>query len=547
MKNRVRFIAALSSAALAGGALALVPATGSSAGTYRVSHVLVISIDGGHQSDLEWFAATHPQFQPLLAAGTQYTHASTPLPSDPMAGQVGQLTGGNPKTTGVFASDAYDRSLLPAGTTNCDNAKPGGEVGYTGAIDRDPSAVDAGQRLSGLPDGVLGMTPAPQSLINPAKLPVDPETCKPVYPHSYLNVNTIFEVAKAHGLRTAWADEHPAYEILNGPSGRGIDDLFTPEISSTAPAPATGDWTQDNAATRQYDGYKAQAIINEIDGYDHSGTQKVGVPAVFGLNFESVASAQRLASTDGQPGGYVTANGQTTPGPVLADSLTYVDSWVGKFVAEIQAQGLAGSTAIIVSARNGGSPTEPAALTRVDDRSIVSGLNAAWAALHPYAHTPLVAFSSDGDSLSFWLNDRSWPAVQFARLWLLAHPVTGTTLTGGQRTLAASGTQAIYAGDQVAGLFGVRPGDPRHPDIYAEVQHGVVYTSDANKIADSGGADEQDRHVALLELLPGLQGTVVDTPVETTQIAPTVLTLLGLDPNELSAVRAEHTGVLRVS
>jgi len=42
-----------------------------------------------------------------------------------------------------------------------------------------------------------------------------------VYPHTYLRVNTIFEAARAHGLRTAWSDKHPAYEILNGPSGAG--------------------------------------------------------------------------------------------------------------------------------------------------------------------------------------------------------------------------------------------------------------------------------------------------------------------------------------
>jgi hypothetical protein len=43
-------------------------------------------------------------------------------------------------------------------------------------------------------------------------------------------VNTVFEVLRNHGLRTAWSDKHPAYEILNGPSGKGIQDLFTPEI-----------------------------------------------------------------------------------------------------------------------------------------------------------------------------------------------------------------------------------------------------------------------------------------------------------------------------
>jgi hypothetical protein len=86
------------------------------------------------------------------------------------------------------------------------------------------------------------MTATPARLIDPAQLPVDPTSCQPVYPHSYLQVNTVFEVARAAGLRTAWADKHPAYEILNGPSGTGIQDLFTPEINSDAP-PSDRAWT----------------------------------------------------------------------------------------------------------------------------------------------------------------------------------------------------------------------------------------------------------------------------------------------------------------
>lgn len=40
------------------------------------------------------------------------------------------------------------------------------------------------------------------------------------------------------------------------------------------------------------------------------------------------------------------------------------------------------------------------------------------------------------------------------------------------------------------------------------------------------------------------EGGTISAPVETTQIAPTILTLLGLDPNQLQAVQIEHTQVL---
>jgi alpha-ketoglutarate-dependent taurine dioxygenase len=77
-------------------------------------------------------------------------------------------------------------------------------------------------------------------------------------------VNTVFEVAKNAGMTTAWSDKHPAYEILNGPSGKGVDDLFTPEINSNAAAPFSGDWTKDNAATQQYDGHIGSALLSRF-------------------------------------------------------------------------------------------------------------------------------------------------------------------------------------------------------------------------------------------------------------------------------------------
>ena len=116
----------------------------------------------------------------------------------------------------------------------------------------------------------------------------------PVYPHHDLRVNTVFEVARAHGLRTAWADKHPAYEILNGPSGTGVQDLFTPEINSVADS-SGDDWSTDNALTHEYDSIKVAAVLNEIDGLDHSGARKVGTPAVFGMNFQTVSTAREAA------------------------------------------------------------------------------------------------------------------------------------------------------------------------------------------------------------------------------------------------------------
>lgn len=550
--TRPRVLAA--SAAIAGGAL-LVGVTaapsladdgdhgGDHGGRTTVKHVLLVSVDGLHQQDLDWYVRTHPAsaMAALAQHGTDYTRASTPVPSDSFPGMVAQVTGGNPGTTGVYYDDTYNHALLPAGTTNCAGAKPGAEVAFTEAADKNQASIDAGQGLSGLPGSILSMTGTPATLLDPAALPVDPATCKPVYPHQYLKVNTVFEVAKQAGLHTAWSDKHPAYEILNGPSGAGVDDLFTPEINSNAAAPFTGDWTQDNLATQQYDGYKVKAVLNEIDGKDHSGAHSAPVPALFGLNFQTVSTAQKLPTSDGLTGGYL-ADG-STPGPLLTKALDYVDASLGAFTSELKKTGHAGDTTIILSAKHGQSPTNPAALKRVPDGAIIDGLNAAWAAAHPGA-AALVAFSTDDDIMQLWLSDQSQAAADFAKQYLATHTATGNDISQAPITVPSSGLTTIYAGAGVAKYFGTSASDSRIPDVLGIAQTGVVYTGGTSKIAEHGGASADDRNVPILVSVPGAHAQRIGSPVETTQIAPTILSQLGLDPRALQAVRIEGTKTL---
>ena len=73
---------------------------------------------------------------------------------------------------------------------------------------------------------------------------------------------------------------------------------------------------------------------------------------------------------------------------------------------------------------------------------------------------------------------------------------------------------------------------------------GVVYTGSSKKQSEHGGFANDDTNVMLLVSNPRLQPKTITSFVETTQIAPTVLQLLGLDPNQLQAVRIEGTPVL---
>ena len=110
----------------------------------------------------------------------------------------------------------------------------------------------------------------------------------------------------------------------------------------------------------------------------------------------------------------------------------------------------------------------------------------------------------------------------------------GNNIGGNAITVSASGLKKVYAGAASAAFFGVPVSDPRHPDILGIAQHGVVYTGGKSKIAEHGGDDPQDRDVPILVVLPGLRhGRSIGAPVETTQIAPTILRLLGLNPDPL--------------
>jgi hypothetical protein len=521
----------------------------------QIKHVLLISVDGMHQSDLDWYVANHPdsELARLAGGGAEYTNAHTSDPSDSDPGGTALMTGGDPRATGVYYDDEYNHDLFPPGTTSCTGNPPGSPVEYDSPMDINSNSLDAGQGLTGLPGSILQMTSTPQDLLVPSRFPVDPTTCRGIPPWQYLKVNTIMNVAHDAGLVTAWSDKHPVYTSFDGPSGNGITDSFDPEIDSIAlmpngtPYPGNISWTDSNAATKQYDNYKVEAVLNWIDGYDHQRTQKIGVPAILGMNFQTVSTAEKLISSPAViggpslPGGYLP--GTTTPGPLLSQALGSVDAQLGRLVDEIHAQGLANSTAIIITAKHGQSPQDPNQLTRIADGPIVTAINNAWTAAHPGAG-PLIVYGTDDDLWQSYLSVKTQAAADFVKNYLWTHPATGVTYSGAPRTLQHSGLAQIYAGREAADFFGVPVSDPRHPDVFGRVQIGVVYTT-GTKIAEHGGDNPADRDVPLLVYAPGAVSRSQSARwVETTQVAPTILRLLGLDPDALQAVQTERTQVL---
>src|SRR5580700_10819576 len=397
-------------------------------GLHRHQHVLLISVYGMHQSDLDWYVANHPNstLAKLVHSGSEYTNAATSNPSDSDPGGTALMTGGNPKSTGVFYDVEYSHKVDEAGAA-CTPGQPatGGDVIYDSPDDTLANVPDFVDPANGTfpsfdengsifangvdtnPAAIMNLKFDPKTSLNSGTFPVDPKTCKPITPWDYLGDNTIFQVIQNAGLRTAWSDKHEVYSSFNGPgsNGQSIDDLFSPEIDSQAvmpngvPYPQDDDWAHIDAATKQYDGYKVQAILNEIDGLDHSGKTHEGTPAIFGMNFQTVSVAEKIPSTPTtligpdangnfttsapEAGGYEFVNGQLVPGPVLSSALDYVDAQLGRMVSTIHKDGLAGSTTIIVTAKHGQSPLDPNQLRTVKDGPIISAINAAWAETHP--------------------------------------------------------------------------------------------------------------------------------------------------------------------
>jgi hypothetical protein len=500
-------------------------AQGAALGSQPVKHVLLISVDGLHALDLSNYIDTHPAstLAQLSGQGVMYTNNSTSTPSDSFPGLASLVTGGSPVTTGLWYDVTYNRALSPPEETD-GTGNPGGLCpGQIGTIMAFDESIDKNLTLL---DGGGG--------INPKYLRRDPYNhCKTVLPHEYLRVNTIFEVVKAGHGTTAWTDKHPSYEWTNGPSGQGVDDFWGPEINSipvalpqfqgcspvpySDPTPDDG-WTTSFANIRCYDSLHVQAVLNQIDGYNHDRSQKVGVPTLFGTNFQSVSVGEKLAvdPVSGLKGGYTDVLG--TPGQALAGELDFVDQSLGRMVAELRSQNLLDSTLIIVSAKHGQSPID---VTK--KRAIGNGQPAATIG-------SAEAFDISDDGSLIWLTDQSlMPAV-----------VANLSKPSNQHAL---GIQEIFAGQSLINKFNDPGSDPRTPDIILKVDTGVIFTG-GTKLAEHGGFNEDDVHTALLLSMPGIKAAVVKSATLNQQVAPTIIKALGLDPNSLEAVRAEQIPVL---
>ncbi len=502
MKAFSRILAAGAMSALALGSLADARAAG---GSYK--HILLISIDGMHAIDLANYAAVNSgsTLASLVQTGVVYPNALTTMPSDSFPGFLAQVTGGTPKSTGVFYDDSFDRTYF-APDSNC-AGDPGAEVSFAENIDVDDKQLNAG--------GTPGDW---KTQIDPKKLPMAMVggKCVAIYPHAFARVNNVFEVVKKHGGHTAWSDKHPAYEWLAGPSGKGLDDLYALEQDSLIPGTkikTTGSFK----AERDFDEARVKAVMYEMQGMDSTGAHKAPVPTLFGMNFQAVSVGQKLpkAGPGDDPallGGYADASGKPNNG--LAEQMSYVDGAMGELVAALKATHLYDSTLIIIASKHGQAPIDPATFQAVDD--------------DPYTKTPGYGFHIADDASLIWLK----PQTRAANL-----PAAQDYLT---KNMKMFGIGKLYTPNAMAAMYLDPASDSRTPDFMVAVNPGVVYTG-GSKIAEHGGSNMDDRSVALLVSNPHLHAGTITALVQTTQVAPTILRALGFNPSELQSVRMEGT------
>jgi len=310
-------------------------------------------------------------------------------------------------------------------------------------------------------------------------------------------------------MRTAWIDKHPSYEMVSGPSGMGVDDLFTPEIGSAA---------RDVNSQEAYDDVKVQAVLNEIGGKDHAGKPAVGEPALFGMAFQAFRFTQVIPT-----GGYMDASG--TPSAPLLDVIEQTDQSIGMMVSALKARGLLDSTLIIITAKHAQAPMDRSKRRIIDETIIPNLVNR--------IQSGLVALSyADGNLTSIWLTDQSQ-----------AGKVAETLNQPSNQS--AAGIQKVLWGESLKLMIGDPIQDTRLPDIVVIPNFGHIYAPVGDtSISAHNGFSEDDTHVALLLSSPGLSPRMIKTPVQTTQVAPTILQVLGIDAESLQAVRQEKTAVL---
>ncbi len=228
----------------------------SSASIPHAKYAFVVFLDGGHP---ELYNATNAPFlTSLKAVGANYTNAQAQTPADSITNIMGAFTGTDATHNGFPYETFWDRQ-------------------YNHLIELDETPV---------------LPPAITEDRNVGR------AC------------TLFQSAKAAGLKTAFISKYPAYDVLDGPStcpvysGAGVDNLQTPLFASFTGTP------------QQYDQINFEAIRTEINSSAR--------PNIFGLYAVAPNSLMKQYGIDS---------------PQVAQLIQFEDSQIAQTVATLKSAG----------------------------------------------------------------------------------------------------------------------------------------------------------------------------------------------------------------
>jgi Type I phosphodiesterase / nucleotide pyrophosphatase len=281
---------------------------------------------------------------------------------------------------------------------------------------------------------------------------------------------------------------------------------FPEQASETGPGT---DFTKNVSVAITYDQLHVDAFLSWLDGKVPANSQgDLGgkVPTLFGGNFQVASVGEKTA-------GYVAGSLDFTAG--LQSAIKFVDDSFGLIINKLKAKNLYDQTIIFVCSKHGQSPIDPTLFKEVDPANLTTlvGVN--------------TSFITTDDVALFFLKNRADLSKAVANLQ--AHK---TELRIDQ----------IYYGDQQEDMgWGDATKDTAVPDIIVQPIKGTIYTTSKAKIAEHGGGSVDDRIVACFAHNPKLKKQTFSSQVFTTQVAPTVAKILGLDPQKLQGAKAEGT------
>jgi len=253
-------------------------------------------------------------------------------------------------------------------------------------------------------------------------------------------------------------------------------------------------------------------------------------------NYDNSCIDDTNPSINQQPGGYT--DGAGTPSAVLNYGLQQTDQALVSMIVALKNEGLYDSTLFIVSAKHGQSPINPVKTNK------------------PGHFADLVAALPDGKTnpaaiaITNAANCATGPCgfVQdddIALIWLQGQNISGQQVTDYLNTNANPlFIDEVMGGAELTLKFKDPTKDSRTPDVIVQPVYGTIYTTSTAKNAEHGGFSFGDTNVCLIVSNPGIKASTVKTPVATSQIAPSILQALGLDPQNLKAVQIEKTEIL---